>query len=313
MSEPQNAPSSPQDAPQPPMRRGPSGAVAFLRSAPARSYGNLVATFRILSARRRRLGAHHPQLHWRVPAFIVLCLTVVCMIALDQPVGSYYAAWGGRFSHAARLMTDVGLGLWYITPGFLILIVANQVDWSRLSRRQLLAAYNWTSLGFLLVVGVGLSLLLINIVKRIIGRARPVHYDEHGAFTFDPFAVDASFASFPSGHSTTSGAAAAVLVLLLPRARFLVLAFFIWIASTRIMAGQHYPSDVIAGFSFGFAFATLTAIVFARLGYMFSLREDGLPRLKPGFTLWPTRRLSRSGRTGRPSASASGGNRPARP
>jgi undecaprenyl-diphosphatase len=53
------------------------------------------------------------------------------------------------------------------------------------------------------------------------------------------------------------------------------------------VAGAHYPSDVAAGLALGFGAAVLTAIVFARLGYIFRQRTVGLPEVKRSFrVLW---------------------------
>ena len=52
----------------------------------------------------------------------------------------------------------------------------------------------------------------------------------------------------------------------------------IWIAATRAIVGAHYPSDIVAGLAFGFAATVLTAIVFARLGYIFQAEADGPAR-----------------------------------
>ena len=77
------------------------------------------------------------------------------------------------------------------------------------------------------------------------------------------------------------------LILFFPRSRYAVIPVAIWLAATRTVSGAHYPSDVMAGLALGFGAAVLTAIVFARLGYVFRQKPAGLPEPKRTFFfLW---------------------------
>ena len=59
--------------------------------------------------------------------------------------------------------------------------------------------------------------IAVQIVKHVVGRARPYLIDLYGPFHFDFFSLKAVEASFPSGHTTTVFAALAALTLLWPR------------------------------------------------------------------------------------------------
>lgn len=268
----------------------PSERFRRLRAVADRSLGNSRSTVAMIRRRAGRPARSQRAVDWRMPALLVATLIVICFLALDGPAGAYRGQWAGSVDRAASRMTDIGLGVWYVAPTILALIAANQVDWTRFSGRRLLDLYNWTILASFVLTAAGGALLTANIVKRIIGRARPRHFEEHGALAFDPFATDASWASFPSGHSSVVGAVAGVLVLLWPASRWVVLPAAIWIATTRIIVGAHYPSDVVAGFAFGFAWTVGTALVFARLNYLFMRDATGWPRVRPSFRLLPRRR-----------------------
>jgi len=246
----------------------------------SRSYQNLRSTFRIVRARQLspRLAIRIPG--WQFPTTIILSCIAVASLILDAPVGSFRGQWPHWLHQAAGVTTDLGLGGWYIVPSATVLLIVNFTDWRRFVGKPLLALYNWTGIAAFVLISTGLSGLIVTLVKRLIGRARPVHYLDEGAFALHPFAVDSSFASFPSGHSTTVGAVGAVLVLFFPKMRFLIIPVAVWIASTRIVVGAHYPSDVIAGFAFGYAFTIAAAIVFARLGYLFRQENSGFPVLR---------------------------------
>lgn len=120
---------------------------------------------------------------------------------------------------------------------------------------------------------VALTGLAATLLKRLIGRARPKHLDTLGPFHLDGFAVDASMASFPSGHATTAFALAVALGCLTPRWRPVWLAAAGLIALSRVMIGSHYPSDVVAGALLGSVGAWLLLRRFCTMGL--ALRVDG--------------------------------------
>ena len=62
--------------------------------------------------------------------------------------------------------------------------------------------------------------------------------------------------SFPSGHSATSFACAALLAWLTPLPKVPLFALAALIASSRVYNGVHYPLDVVAGAALGLAVAT---------------------------------------------------------
>lgn len=261
----------------------PSPPAGRFRPSAARSLANLGATARLIRARRKIRAAVYPMLDWKWPLCLALTLVAISALVLDAPAGAFRGHWPAPVEAVARWMTAIGLGGWYIVPAALALIAVNQVDWTGHRGRRRLALYNATGLAFFVLISAGLSGLIASILKQAIGRARPEHYPDLGAFSFHPFAGNAGLAGFPSGHATVVGAMTAVLILLFPQTRYVVLPVGVWIAFTRVVVGMHYPSDVVAGFCFGYAFAVATAIVFARLGYVFAQDRDRLPVRKRTF------------------------------
>src|SRR5690606_485612 len=242
-------------------------------------------TWRLIRARNRRTSPRGGYFGPRsfLLMLLVALMAIAALIWLDGWAAELRGNWPGWLQVPAQWMTDIGLSGWYLIPAALVLLAMNLIDWQGAAPRRLLRLYNWTGLAFFILLSVGLSGLIVTFLKRLIGRARPRVGE--GAFSFEPFAVDSSYASFPSGHSTTVGAMTAILFLFLPRARPAILLLGTWLALTRVIVGAHFPSDVIAGFSLGFGFAVLMASIFARLGYVF--RHDGprLPVPRPSFFL----------------------------
>lgn len=210
-----------------------------------------------------------------VVALCGLMLAAAAALA-DAPVTAYVrasdAAWIGWMAYA----TDVGSSQWYLVPAALIFLAVGFADWTRADMRgrsRLAMLFGQAGFSF---AAVALSGILVNILKIVFGRARPVLFEQHGAFHFEPFSIGYAFASFPSGHSTTVGAVTGILALWYPRFTvFLVLAG-LFFSATRIAARAHYPSDVVTGFLLGILFTVALARFLATRGVVFRLQEGKL-------------------------------------
>lgn len=267
--------------PPDPFRDGFSGA----RMLAARSAANFVSIWRIVGRRFATRRPDYPKLRPMRAVWAFLMLFAGSVVLLDAPLAAFRGHWPPGVMALAETVTDVGLSGWYLGAAALVLLVVNLTRWRTRPRRRLLALYNWTGLAMYTLAAVGVSGLVVNVLKYGIGRSRPQRFLDFGAYSFDPFAMEAYSASFPSGHSTTMGAVAGMLWLFFPRQRYLIAPIAIWCAATRAVVGAHYPSDILAGLALGFAMALLAAVVFARLGYVFRQVPDGLPALRRSFRL----------------------------
>jgi membrane-associated phospholipid phosphatase len=98
---------------------------------------------------------------------------------------------------------------------------------------------------------VAASGIINDILKVAFGRARPDYWLAGDASGFEPFRFGFRFASFPSGHTATSVAAAVAFSALFPRGRLAFASFAILIATSRVALDAHYVSDVIGGATVG--------------------------------------------------------------
>lgn len=118
---------------------------------------------------------------------------------------------------------------------------------------------------------VALSGIVDQVLKHLIGRARPRLLHADGPFHFEPFSAVDVLASFPSGHTTSAFAAGVALGYMRPdwRGRLLAGAFLVGVS--RVLVGAHYPSDVVGGAVLGTTVSLVLARSFARRGLAFAL------------------------------------------
>jgi diacylglycerol kinase (ATP) len=140
------------------------------------------------------------------------------------------------------------------------------LSWTSRALIVVVAAYLWRHrarvLTFWLLVSAGAELGLVQAVKHIFDRPRPL-----------PHLVEASGWAFVSGHATAAFVMAGALGVVLPsvrgwRRRFRLLVILpaiavVLLASVdRIVLNVHYVSDVLGGWALGLAILTTTSVAF---------------------------------------------------
>jgi membrane-associated phospholipid phosphatase len=205
---------------------------------------------------------------------------------LDAPS----VAWARGLPEPVRAgfewLTRYGKSDWLLYPSGILCIVLLAANWHGINRR--VAAF-WTEVGILAGFGflsVAVSGILTNIAKQLVGRGRPIHFDMNGAFDFLPFQFNYAQASFPSGHATTMGALAIVIITIVPR--FRVPAFLLCglVAASRVVVGSHYPSDVVGGFLLGSALTWFYVLTLTEAGIGFARAPAGTIRARVMAIRW---------------------------
>jgi len=264
-----------------------------LAASHARFRANIRSGHVFLRQRRVTRAGMQPRIRWFSYAVVAVLCVALAALVLDVPVGHYRDHWPVEVMRIARDVTDIGKSGWILIPTGVAILVAYSLDWQVWGARRRAFVVKWLSAIGFIFFSIAAGGLIATIVKRLIGRARPTHFQELGAFSFHPFG-DASFASFPSGHATTIGGLFAALALLFPRLRLPFVVLALWIAFTRVLVGAHYPSDVFAGLAWGAWFSYFSAMLFARHGLIFTYDASGWPVRRSGYRAVRLKRLLRS-------------------
>jgi undecaprenyl-diphosphatase len=165
------------------------------------------------------------------------------------------AEWGGE--NATAFSTDVLTWATHFGDTVVLLVVMTVVGIVEVVRRP---RWNWSVLGFFATVGIGIS-LVNNGLKWMIQRGRPEVSQ----------LVTSAGSSFPSGHSAAAAACWAAVALVLARRLPLVsrrwaaaaaAAIAVLVASSRVLLGVHWLTDVIAGVILGWTWFFVVALIF---------------------------------------------------
>jgi len=180
--------------------------------------------------------------------------------------------------NAFNEITDFGQSGWFLVPLAILIVLAALASPAAGRIGNLVLASLVVRFSYLFIA-IGLPGLIVTIVKRLIGRRRP---SDLGPFLYDPWSWTPAYASLPSGHGTTSFAAAIAIGAVWPAARVPMWIFAFVIAVSRVVITAHFVSDVIAAAFVGGFGAILVRNWFAARGLAFEPGTDGLVHAKPG-------------------------------
>jgi len=191
----------------------------------------------------------------------IVSLLVVSYFNIDKDVARYFLAHKATYESIGDFISIFGESHWYIASGIL--------GWAFFKYKKHNAIYANRFL-FLLYSNLFSGLVSLTF-KHLFGRIRPWGLrdgkDEFGFLLFQNFDMgfvekmkfhfatiaDAptTYTSFPSGHTTTVFAFFTYLSLLFPKYIYVWLIGAIVLVSSRILANDHFISDILAGILVG--------------------------------------------------------------
>jgi membrane-associated phospholipid phosphatase len=257
-----------------------SSAAYFTRLFSLVSHG-LFELVRTPSHSRRAQAARH----WARRSLALAGIGAVIILGLMYLVDAYEIGLMPKRGTAGlwpvRILTDFGKSdnvLW--TAGIVVVLLALAAAGLRQHARAVLISLT-TRMSYIFLA-VLFANLISEIVKGIVGRGRPFVGGAANPFNFSHFAWSEAYASFPSGHATTSVSLAFAVVALWPRMRGAMIAYALAIAATRLVLLAHHPSDVVAGALVGIIGAMCVRYWFAARHLAFTIHADGTIEPLPG-------------------------------
>ena len=246
----------------------PVSAAALLQNA-----GENLRRWILILAPPPPAGVFRPPLPAIAGCVVTLVAVVVSMFRYDAAATEWAAHLPPWFGQLFEQITDFGLSGWFLFPfAFIVLCLAAAIS----PRLSLMSWGVLTALaarfGFLFLA-IGVPGLFVTIVKRLIGRARPGVGGHDDPFAYAPFIWRPEYASLPSGHATTSVAAAIAIGAVWPRTRLPMWIYAFLIMLSRVVVLAHHPSDVIAGALVGAAGVFVVRRWFAARRLVFGARD----------------------------------------
>ena len=191
----------------------------------------------------------------------LLSLIFISYFFIDKIIAKYFIANVSTYEHIGDFISIGGESHWYIGTAVIGFIIFKYFKKNELFAQRFL---------FLLYVNIFSGLISL-VLKFLFGRIRPWGMrndgDEYGFLLFQNFDMgflekmkyhvitlsDAptTYTSFPSGHTTTVFTVFAYLSILFPKYLYLWLSIAVVLAGSRLLANDHFLSDIFAGIMIG--------------------------------------------------------------
>jgi len=177
----------------------------------------------------------------------IVLIEALCMLWIDRPLADYVHGHASAAQPFFDVVQRFGLGYPYLAASaiaFAALRWGGQIEKLRGWDTRMQTA---ASIPLFLFTAVAVSGVTADVIKVVIGRARPKLLFLNGTYDFTWFGWHADHWSFPSGHAATAAALMTALWCLWPRPLWLYVGAAALVAVARVATGQHFLSDVIAG------------------------------------------------------------------
>lgn len=213
-----------------------------------------------------------------LPILIGFAVAIAALYLLDHPISQWAQETAQPVRPFFRWITRWGESDWILIPTVIGWLGGWLLSLATRERMKLVAGQVAAICGFIFV-GVGLPSLAATLLKRAVGRGRPETWTLEAPLSFQPMNWGAwEYQSFPSGHATTAFSLAAVIAFLWPRAFWPALVFAALIALSRVILGEHYPTDITAGAVLGVLGAYAVRNLFVARGWLFESTDERITR-----------------------------------
>jgi lipid A 4'-phosphatase len=180
-------------------------------------------------------------------AAVVLGIEAVAIMWIDRPLAEYLHTHMTAVQPFFAVVQQFGIGYPYLIVTALAFVILRWGGELPPLQHRAAAMRSASAIPGFMFLAVAASGLIVDLLKIVVGRARPKLLFATGTYDFGWFGLRSDEWSFPSGHAATAAALMTALWCLWPRPLLFYIAAAALIAVSRVMIGAHYLSDVIAG------------------------------------------------------------------
>lgn len=172
-----------------------------------------------------------------VLSILVFIFAVFSYFYLDLDLAIFFKNFDSNIVLIFKYITKIGHSTWILVLSIILYLFYRKTK-KTIAKK-----------GLFIFLSVASSGILVDVFKIIFSKARPKLYFSDGiyGFNFLEFKTQASYYSFPSGHSSTALSLAVALMFLFPKYRILILLMGITVALSRVVVTAHYLSDTLIG------------------------------------------------------------------
>ncbi len=201
---------------------------------------------------------------------IYLLIGALFFILFDYSIASFFNSLNYQTKSLFGTLTHFGDSLYFFIPTILIWSVVKIIK----NKNQTLNTISEISL--FIFLNILLSGIVTQILKHIIGRPRPVLFNGFEQKSLSIISFDSKWHSFPSGHTATIFAFIFCMVFLFPKIKNILLTIAIIIASTRVVVGAHFISDIFGGTLIAYLSSIFISKNLARKEILFTVENEKL-------------------------------------
>lgn len=179
--------------------------------------------------------------HFKATLLWTFLSVLACYLFIDIPLAKFFEHPPRPLTESAQFLSDITHPKYqmFLWPGLFFLfrfIYKKEV----LGNRCLL-----------ILISISIANILTEVIKKLLGRARPELLFAHDQYGFTLFSSSDILSSFPSGHACTIGALCGAFTCFYPRLWLPLFLISLVLAFARVILAAHFLSDVIAGVIIG--------------------------------------------------------------
>ena len=172
---------------------------------------------------------------------IYLLIGALFFLIFDYSIASFFHSLNYQTKSLFGTLTHFGDSLYFLVPTILTWALVKIIK----NKNQIINTISEISL--FIFLNILLSGIVTQILKHIIGRPRPVLFNGFEQKSLSIISFDSKWHSFPSGHTATIFAFIFCMIILFPKIKNILITIAIIIASTRVIVGAHFISDIFGG------------------------------------------------------------------